>query len=111
MTRANVTFEYTLTVKTCIEDIAFHLGQRGIDPLPVIRRVIDQFEARVASFPLSVQVCPELLQLGCARYREYNLEEGYRVLYSVDNACITVHAILAQRQDIKQLLFNRLIHL
>lgn len=111
MTQVNTSFEYTLTVKVCLEDIAFHLTQRGVEPLPLITRLINQFEARVGSFPLSAQVCPELLQLGCARYRECNLEEGYRVLYSVEGHRITAHAVLAQQQDIRQLLFKRLIHL
>ncbi|RIF76462.1 type II toxin-antitoxin system RelE/ParE family toxin, partial [Shigella boydii] len=35
--------------------------------------------------------------------------EGYRVLYSVEEDIITAHVILSQRQDIKQLLFRRLI--
>ncbi|ECC8734980.1 plasmid stabilization protein, partial [Salmonella bongori] len=40
---------------------------------------------------------------------ECNTAGGYRVLYSVDGSTVTAHAILSHRQDIKQLLFKRLI--
>ncbi|MDI5530939.1 type II toxin-antitoxin system RelE/ParE family toxin, partial [Salmonella enterica subsp. enterica serovar Cerro] len=51
----------------------------------------------------------ELLKIGCAKYREFNHAEGYRVLYSVDGTLVTAYAILAHRQDVQQLLFKRLI--
>ena len=63
----------------------------------------------VGQFPLGCQICPELLKIGCAKYREFNHAEGYRVLYSVDGTLVTAHAILAHRQDVQQLLFKRLI--
>ncbi|OSE58256.1 hypothetical protein R515_11370 [Salmonella enterica subsp. arizonae serovar 41:z4,z23:-] len=73
--------------------------------------MLTQFESAVAQFPLGCQIYPELLKIGCAKYREFNHAEGYRVLYSVDGALVTTHAILAHRQDVQQLLFNGLITL
>ncbi|ASO62583.1 type II toxin-antitoxin system RelE/ParE family toxin [Salmonella enterica] len=107
--KQQVTFEYTLTVKHCIDIIAGFLRRVDVEPRPVIADILTQFESAVAQFPLGCQIYPELLKIGCAKYREFNHAEGYRVLYSVDGALVTAHAILAHRQDVQQLLFKRLI--
>lgn len=104
-----VKIEYTLTVKTCIDDIASHLHRIEVEAKPVIVGILEQFESQVSQFPLGCQICPELVKLGVAKYRECNTAGGYRVLYSVDGSTVTAHAILSHRQDIKQLLFKRLI--
>jgi plasmid stabilization system protein ParE len=101
--------QYTRTVKVCIEDIANHLRRIEAEPKEVVSSIIEHFERRVSNFPLGCQICPELLDIGCAKYRECNTPDGYRVLYSVDDNVITTHAILAHRQDIQNLLFKRLI--
>ncbi|EAP0944521.1 type II toxin-antitoxin system RelE/ParE family toxin [Salmonella enterica] len=101
--------EYTLTAKTSLEQIADHLRSNDIDPRPVIAEILEQFENRVTAFPSGCQLCPELLKLGVSKYRECNTPEGYRVLYSVEGEIITAHVILSWRQDIKQLLFRRMI--
>ncbi|EAU7886438.1 type II toxin-antitoxin system RelE/ParE family toxin [Salmonella enterica] len=107
--KQQVTFEYTLTVKHCIDTIAGFLRRVDVEPRPVIADILTQFESAVAQFPLGCQIYPELLKIGCAKYREFNHAEGYRVLRSVDGALVTAHAILAHRQDVQQLLFKRLI--
>lgn len=104
-----VTFEYTLTVKHCIDTIAGFLRRVDVEPRPVIADILTQFERIVGQFPQGCQICPELLKIGCAKYREFNHPEGYRVLYSFDGRGVTAHAILSHRQDIQQLLFKRLI--
>nr|WP_318384908.1 type II toxin-antitoxin system RelE/ParE family toxin [uncultured Enterobacter sp.] len=101
--------QYTRTVAICINDIASHLRQGGVNPQPILAAAIEAFETTVGTFPEGCHICPQLLMLGVARYREFNSENGYRVLYSFDDDIITAHAVLAQRQDIKQLLFKRLI--
>ncbi|EAR7790119.1 type II toxin-antitoxin system RelE/ParE family toxin [Salmonella enterica] len=107
--KQQVTFEYSLTVKHCIDTIAGFLRRVDVEPRPVIADILTQFESAVAQFPLGCQIYPELLKIGCAKYREFNHAEGYRVLHSVDGALVTAHAILAHRQDVQQLLFKRLI--
>lgn len=111
MKKTSITIEYTLTVKTCIELIASFLHNADVEPKPIIRDILQHFEAKVGEYPLSCQICPELLKIGVAKYRECNTPGGYRVLYSVDKSKITVHAILSHRQDIKQLLFKRLVQM
>ncbi len=88
-----VTFEYTLTVKHCIDTIASFLKRVDVEPRPVIADILTQFESTVGQFPLGCQICPELLKIGCAKYREFNHAEGYRVLYSVDGTLVTAYAI------------------
>lgn len=105
----SVVIEYTHTVKLCIDDIASHLRRIQTDPTQVISGILNDFENRVANFPLSCQFCPELLKIGCAKYREYNTTDGYRILYSVEENTIIAHALLSHKQDIQQLLFKRLI--
>ncbi|MCT4703912.1 type II toxin-antitoxin system RelE/ParE family toxin [Enterobacteriaceae bacterium H20N1] len=100
--------KYTQTAKDSIGTLVNFLKSAGVN-LQVISATLDCFEKKVKEFPQGCQVCPALLKLGCAKYRECNTEEGYRILYSVDDTVITVHVMLAQRQDIKQLLFKRLI--
>ncbi|ROS02914.1 type II toxin-antitoxin system RelE/ParE family toxin [Raoultella terrigena] len=104
-----VSIEYTQTVKICITSIGTHLRQQDVEPKPVIAKILDEFDSKVSIFPLGCPVCSELLKIGIAKYRECNTQGGYRVLYSVEGSKVTAHAILSHRQDIKQLLFKRLI--
>ena len=104
-----ISIEYTLTVKTCIDHIAVFLRNAGVEPRGVIASILDEFEGKVSAFPLGCQVCPELVNLGVSKYRECNTSDGYRVLYSTDGSAVTAHAVLSHRQDVKQLLFKRLI--
>ncbi|AVG35618.1 MULTISPECIES: hypothetical protein [Enterobacteriaceae] len=104
-----VKIEYTETVRTCLSEITSHLRQAEIDPGPVLAEILDQYENRVSIYPYGCQSSPELLKIGVSKYRECNTANGYRVLYTIEDSIVTTHAILAQRQDIKQLLFRRLI--
>ncbi len=104
-----MSFEYTPTVDMCLKEIINHLRRHDINAGPVIKELLEEFERKVRQFPQGCHVCPELLKIGCGKYRECNTSRGYRILYSVDAEVITVHAVLAQKQDIKQLLFKRLL--
>lgn len=108
MDSKKIVIEYTRTAKETLRTIASFLQITGGD-LKIISDTLAAFELKAREFPLGSQICPELLNLGCAKYRECNTEQGFRVIYSVDNNLLTVHAVLALRQDIKQLLFKRLI--
>lgn len=102
-------FQYTYTVKICIDNIANYLRRTEAETKEVITDIIEQFEKRMSDVPLGCQVCPELLKIGCAKYRECNTADGYSVLYSVEDNTITAHAVLSQKKDLQQLLFKRLI--
>ncbi|CAI1597816.1 Plasmid stabilisation system protein [Serratia quinivorans] len=101
--------EYTATAKGTLVEIIRHLKANNVPPMPVVDDIINAFEARVSQFSVGCQICPELLKIGCDKYRECNTPNGYRVIYSLEDSLITVHTFLTQKQDIQQLLFNRLI--
>lgn len=108
---AGIDVIYTETAKFCVNKIAFFLRSNNIDPRPVLRLAIQEFENRVTAFPTSSPISPQLSKLGGMKYRECNTESGYRFFYSINNAQnrIVVHVIQAQREDIQQLLFDRII--
>ncbi|WP_273855305.1 type II toxin-antitoxin system RelE/ParE family toxin [Serratia liquefaciens] len=113
MAVCDVTFIYSSTAKMTMQTIAHFLRSRQIDPKPVIAKVLDEFEEKTGLFPEGSPVCQELLALGCAKYRECNTTDGYRVLYSAPlnekDGVIYVHAVLSQKQHIASLLFNRIL--
>ncbi|BEM90281.1 plasmid stabilization protein (plasmid) [Serratia marcescens] len=113
MTVCDVTFIYSSTAKMTMQTIVYFLRSRQIDPKPVIANVLDEFEQKTGLFPEGSPVCQELLELGCAKYRECNTTDGYRVLYSTslnkNDDVIYVHAVLSQKQHIASLLFNRIL--
>lgn len=100
---------YLPTVRFSLEEIAAFQRRLGNDPLPLIKRALDEFESRVHVHPLSCPVCIELAELGITRYRECNTHDGYRVIYSVEGERIFVHVLLSQRQNIQNLLLRRLL--
>ncbi len=110
MDNNNIVFEYTLTAKYCLEDIARFLRRAEIKPRPVLAELLNAYENKVRQFPLGSQICPELLKIGSAKYREYNSQNGYRVLYTIEGMTVTAHAVLSQRQNIQQFLFKRLVY-
>jgi hypothetical protein len=109
----NVTFIYSSTAKMTMQTIAHFLRSRQADPNPVIANVLDEFEEKTGLFPEGSPICQELLELGCAKYRECNTADGYRVLYSTHlsekDGVIYVHAVLSQKQHLASLLFNRIL--
>ncbi|WP_149570828.1 type II toxin-antitoxin system RelE/ParE family toxin [Serratia bockelmannii] len=113
MAKGNVAFIYSSTAKMTMQTIAHFLRSRQLDPKPVIANVLDEFEEKTGLFPEGSPVCQELLELGCAKYRECNTANGYRVLYSTrqneKDGVIYVHAVLSQKQHIASLLFNRIL--
>ncbi|MHA7845970.1 type II toxin-antitoxin system RelE/ParE family toxin [Serratia sp. D1N4] len=104
-------FIYSETAKMTMQTIAYFLRSHQIEPRPVIGKILDEFEEKTGVFPEGSPICAELLTLGCAKYRECNTTDGYRVLYSINDKekVIYVHAVLSQRQNIASLLFNRIL--
>ncbi|HDL6960907.1 TPA: type II toxin-antitoxin system RelE/ParE family toxin [Yersinia enterocolitica] len=108
-----MTFIYSETARVTLKTIAHFLRSHQIDAEPIFVKILDEFESRTRVFPDGCPICNELLMLGCSKYRECNTVDGYRVLYSAalkqDTVVIYVHAILSQRQNISNLLFNRIL--
>lgn len=109
--KTEFTVIYTETAKFCVNKIAFLLRSNSTDPHAVLHDAVQQFENKVTTFSLGCPISPQLSKLGCMKYRECNTESGYRFFYSINNAqkMIVVHVIQAQREDIQQRLFDRII--
>lgn len=102
---------YTETFKMTARNILDFLSPTMENPKDILFEQMHAFEKKVDVFPEGCQISPDLLQLGCDRYRECITKDGYRVLYSYDVASeeLTAHAIFGQRQSVQQALFERLI--
>lgn len=110
-TTKQISVVYTETFRLTARNILDYLSSSVDDPKPIISRQLDEFEEKVSVFPEGCQIAPDLLQLGCDRYRECITRDGYRILYSYDaqKAELTAHTILGRRQSVLQSLFDRLI--
>lgn len=113
MTARAVAFIYSETAKITMQTIAYFLRSHQIEPKPIIKKALAEFEEKIGVFPEGSPVCDALLELGCAKYRECNTADGYRVIYSTtlgeEETKVYVHALLSQRQNIASLLFNRIL--
>lgn len=102
---------YTETFKLTAKNVLDFLSTSVDEPKDVLDKQLDEFERKIDVFPEGCQISPDLLQLGCDRYRECITKDGYRILYSYDTQKeeLTAHAILGKRQSVLQALFERLI--
>ncbi|MGK0662965.1 type II toxin-antitoxin system RelE/ParE family toxin [Serratia marcescens] len=106
----NVT--YTETAIFGARKIVKFLSNQGVqDPKSVIDAATANFEKVVTAFPKGFGVSIELSKIGCMKYLEYNSSNGYRILYTVNQAEteVDVHVIISQRENVQQLLFERII--
>lgn len=102
---------YTETAKSCVDKIAVFLRSKNLEPLPILTATTQEFEDKVKVFPTGCPISSQLSKIGCTKYRECNTGNGYRILYSLNDEQteVTVHIIQSQREDIQQLLFDRMI--
>lgn len=100
---------YTETARTAVNDIAHFYKNKQVDAKELIKDAIEEFEKKVGTFPLGCPVSPQLLSIGCDKYRECNTAGGFRILYAITDTVVVVHIIVHQRQDLQQLLFKRII--
>nr|WP_280176103.1 type II toxin-antitoxin system RelE/ParE family toxin [Xenorhabdus budapestensis] len=105
--------KYTETFKHSLGEIASYLRAKELEPLPIIRKILDEFEKKVNFSPTCRQISLELAKLGVTDYRECNTQNGYKAIYSIDSYessdIVIAHVIIHKRQDIQELLFNRII--
>ncbi|MDE1478103.1 type II toxin-antitoxin system RelE/ParE family toxin [Xenorhabdus bovienii] len=110
---AAVSIKYTETFQHSLSEISSYLRTKGLEPLSVIEKILDEFEKKIYFSPVCCQISPELAKLGVTNYRECNTQNGYRVIYSIDSDepldTVVAHVITHQRQDVQSLLFNRII--
>ncbi|MBD2810611.1 type II toxin-antitoxin system RelE/ParE family toxin [Xenorhabdus sp. Vera] len=110
---SDILINYTETFKFSLREIASYLRTKELEPLPIIQKALDEFEKKINFSPTCCQISPELAKLGVTNYRECNIQNGHRVIYSIDSDgstdIVIAHVIIHQKQDIQALLFNRII--
>ena len=81
------------------------------DSVSAAREVYGQIKEKAQSsnfFPLRGRVVPELLKEGITIYREL-IVEPWRIMYKVENDTVYIMAIFDSRQDIEELLLQKLL--
>ena len=81
------------------------------DSLSAARKVYEQIKEKAKSsnfFPLRGRVVPELQKEGITIYREL-IAQPWRVMYKVENDTVYIMAIFDSRQNVEELLLQKLL--
>ena len=100
--------KWTSNAKEDLLSIVNYIKQDSIDSA---RRVYKKIKNRAESsnfLPYRGRVVPELQRHGITIYREL-IENPWRIVYKIENRTIYIMAILDSRQNIKDLLFQKLL--
>ncbi|MCG9657627.1 type II toxin-antitoxin system RelE/ParE family toxin [Vibrio mediterranei] len=115
--KQTLTIDYTDTFEQLLDQLIAYLRDFSSE-LAVIERIealLDRFESQVTFDPLSVAVCPSLLELGVAQFREFHAD-GFRVIFRVfelptGGSRVVVDVIAQQQQNLEHLLVQHcLLH-
>ena len=83
------------------------------DSPTIVKDVYQQIRSKANSsnfFPLRGRVVPELQKEGITMYREL-ISSPWRIMYKVDNDTIYVMAIFDSRQNVEELLLQKLLRI
>ena len=72
---------------------------------------LEKIKAKVSdleSFPQRGRIVPELMQQGILQYRELIIPP-WRIIYRISNSKVYVFAIMDARQNVEDVLLNRLV--
>ena len=81
------------------------------DSLSATRKVYEQIKEKAQSsnfFPLRGRIVPELLKEGITIYREL-IAQPWRIMYKIENDTVYIMAIFDSRQNIEELLLQKLL--
>ena len=81
------------------------------DSLSAARKIYEKIKEKaqsINSFPLRGRVVPELQKEGITIYREL-IVEPWRIMYKIENDTVHIMAIFDSRQNIEELLFQKLL--
>jgi addiction module RelE/StbE family toxin len=81
------------------------------DSVSAAREVYGQIKEKAQSsnfFPLRGRVVPELLKEGITIYREL-IVEPWRIMYKIENDTVYIMAIFDSRQNVEELLLQKLL--
>jgi addiction module RelE/StbE family toxin len=81
------------------------------DSVSAARKVYEQIKEKAQSsnlFPLRGRVVPELLKEGITIYREL-IVQPWRIMYKIENDTVYIMAIFDSRQNVEELLLQKLL--
>ena len=81
------------------------------DSPTIVREVYQKIKSKANSnnfFPLRGKVVPELQKEGITMYREL-ISSPWRIMYKVDNDTVYIMAIFDSRQNVEELLLQKLL--
>jgi len=81
------------------------------DSLSAAKKVYEQIKEKAQSsnfFSLRGRVVPELLKEGIAIYREV-IAQPYKIMYKIENDTVYIMAIFDSRQNLEELLLQKLL--
>ena len=101
--------EWTSNAKEDLLNIVDYIKQ---DSVNAARKVYVQIKEKAQSsnfFPLRGRVVPELQRQGITIYREL-IENPWRIMYKVENDTVYIMAIFDARQNVEELLLQKLLN-
>jgi addiction module RelE/StbE family toxin len=93
------------------EDLLNIVDYMKKDSLNAARNAYEQIKEKAQSsnfFPLRGRVVPELLKEGITIYREL-IAQPWRIMYKIENDTIFIMAIFDSRQNVEELLLQKLL--
>lgn len=99
---------WTNTAQGDLSSLIEHIHQDSPQNARTIFHTIRERSKSLNQFPLRGRIVPELADIGLFTYRELIIER-WRLIYKIDNDQVFVTALFDSRQNIEEILFQRLI--
>lgn len=99
---------WTNTAQDDLSALVEHIYQDSPQNARTIFHTIREYAKSLNQFPLRGRIVPELAYIGLFTYRELIIER-WRLIYKIDNNHVFVTALFDSRQNIEEILFQRLI--
>jgi addiction module RelE/StbE family toxin len=99
---------WTSNAKEDLLDIVSYIKR---DSLSAAKKVYEQIKSKAQSsnfLPLRGRVVPELQKEGITIYREL-IAKPYRIIYKIENDTVYIMAIFDSRQNLEELLLQKLL--
>ena len=100
--------QWTLNAKSDLLSIVEYIKKESPSNANEIYQKIKHVAQSSNFFPLKGRVVPELLKEGITYYREV-IASPWRIIYKVGNDTVYIMAILDSRQNVEELLLQKLL--
>lgn len=104
----NFSVFWTDTAQGDLSALVEHIYQNSPQNARTIFHTIRERSKSLDQFPQRGRIVPELADIGLFTYRELIIER-WRLIYKIDNDQVFVTAFFDSRQNIEDILFQRLV--